>query len=140
MLYLGSDHGGFKLKEQIKAYLDKNSIKFKDLGNKTLDPTDDYPDYAKKVTKSIKKNDKGVLLCGSSHGMCIAANKTKGIRAVSVNNVKDAKLTRLHNDANVLCLSGWNTSRRKSIKILKTWLNTNFSNEERHKRRIAKIK
>ncbi|MBW3021066.1 RpiB/LacA/LacB family sugar-phosphate isomerase, partial [Candidatus Woesearchaeota archaeon] len=81
-----------------------------------------------------------ILLCGSSHGMCIAANKTKGIRAVSVNNVKDAKLTRLHNDANVLCLSGWNTSRRKSIKILKTWLNTNFSNEERHKRRIAKIK
>jgi len=139
MLYLGSDHGGFKLKEQIKEYFNKNNIEFSDLGNKKLEKNDDYPIYAKKVAKAIKKEDKGILLCGSSHGMCITANKIKNIRAVSVNNLEDAKLTRQHNDANILCLSGWNTSLPKAKSIIDTWLKTKPSTASRHQRRIKKI-
>lgn len=139
MLYLGCDHGGFKLKEYIKTYFDKNNIEYSDLGNKKLEKSDDYPVYAKKVAKAVKKNDKGILFCGSSHGMCITANKTKGIRAVSVNNLEDAKLTRQHNNANVLCLSGWNLSQAKAKNIINTWLKTKFSEAKRHKRRIKKI-
>lgn len=140
MLYLGSDHGGFKLKEQIKSYFNKNNIEFSDLGNKKLDKSDDYPIYAKKVAKKVSQTKtKGILLCGSSHGMCIVSNKTKGIRAVSVNNLVDAKLTRQHNDANILCLSGWNTSFPKAKSIINIWLKTKPSNASRHKRRIKEI-
>jgi len=140
MIAIGSDHGGFKLKEKLKKYFIKNKIKFEDLGNKELDPNDDYPDYAKKVAKKISKSkDVGILICGSSQGVCIVANKQKGIRAVSITNTRDARLSRLHNDANVLCLSGWNTSFIKAKSIVKVFLSTKFSNEVRHKRRIKKI-
>ncbi len=142
MLYLGADHAGFKLKEQIKKYLTSQEVKFADLGNLRLDKNDDYPDFGYKVAKAVAKdkNSKGILICGTSFGVCIVANKVKGIRAVSVSNVKDAKLSREHNDSNVLCLSGWDLKPDLAQKIIKVWLNAKFNNEPRHKRRLAKIK
>jgi len=142
MIYLGADHAGFKLKEQIKKYLQTQKLKFQDLGNFKFNKNDDYPDYGFKVAKAVAKdkNYKGILICGTSFGVCVVANKVKGIRAVSINNLKDAKLSRQHNDANVLCLSGWELKPDLAKKIIKVWLATKFSNLARHKRRLAKIK
>lgn len=140
VIYLGADHAGFKLKEQIKKYLNKKGYKVFDEGALKFDKKDDYPDYAARVVKKIKDENRGVLVCGSSQGVCIAANKFKGIRAVAVSNVRDAKLTREHNDANVLCLSGWSLKLEQAKKILDAWLETKFSEEERHVRRLKKIK
>ncbi len=140
VIYIGSDHAGFKLKESMKKYLDSLGVEYEDLGAFKLNKNDDYPIYAAKVARKVASSHSfGILFCGSSQGVCIAANKIKGIRAVAVNNVKDAEMTRLHNDANVLCLSGWNISRSSAEKIIKKFLFTLFSNEERHKRRIKEI-
>ena len=140
-IYLGSDHAGFRLKEKVKRFLDKKNIEFEDLGNLNLERRDDYVDYAVKVSrKVVKEKSKGILICGSGQGMCIAANKIKGVRAVNVGNLKDAKKTREDNDANVLCLSGSGLSKDKVERIILTWLKTPFSNLSRHKRRIGKIK
>lgn len=139
-IYLGADHAGFKLKEGIKKYLLKLEYKVFDEGALNFDKTDDYPDFAKKVSKKVAKTkEQGILICGSSQGVCIAANKFKGIRAVSVLDIKDAKLTREHNDANVLCLSGRKLSLEKAIKIVIIWLKTEFGKEIRHTRRLKKI-
>ncbi|MEA3272071.1 MAG: RpiB/LacA/LacB family sugar-phosphate isomerase, partial [Patescibacteria group bacterium] len=116
-IFLGADHAGFKLKEQIKKYLEKSGHKVLDEGALKYNKKDDYPDFAAKVAKKVKGDNSGVLVCGSSHGVCIAANKFKGVRAVAVSNTKDAKLTRQHNDANVLCLSGWDLSLSRAKKI-----------------------
>ncbi len=142
MIYLGADHAGFKLKEQIKKYLKTQKIKFADLGNLKLDKNDDYPDFGFKVAKAVArdKNSKGILICGTSFGVCIVANKVKGIRAVSISNFKDAKLSRQHNDANVLCLSGWELKPDLAKKIVKTWLAAPFSKMARHQRRVNQIK
>ena len=139
-ILIGSDHAGFKLKNSMKLYLSQLGVEFKDLGAFKLKKEDDYPVYAFKVGKEVARNKSlGILFCGSSHGMCITANKVKGIRAVAVNNITDAVLTREHNNANILCLSGWNTKKEKAQKIIKTWLFTMFTNEKNHKRRIKMI-
>jgi ribose 5-phosphate isomerase B len=139
-IYVGSDHAGFRLKESMKRYLDSLGVSYEDLGAHRLNKSDDYPIYAAKVARKVSHtHSMGILFCGSSQGVSIAANKIKGIRAVAVNSVKDAQLTRLHNDANILCLSGWNTSRATAEKIIKAFLFTLFSGEERHKRRIKQI-
>lgn len=141
VVYLGSDHAGFEMKEKLKAFLNKKKIKFEDLGSFVLDEGDDYPDYAFKVAEAVSADSesKGILLCGSGVGMAIAANKVKGIRAAEAYDVKTAKLSREHNDANVLALSGWNTGFDKITKIVDAFLKTKFSGVERHKRRIRKI-
>jgi ribose 5-phosphate isomerase B len=139
-IYLGADHAGFKLKEQIKKYLAGKGLKVSDQGAFEFEKNDDYPDYAAKVGKKVSAGGRGILFCGSSHGVCIAANKIRGARAVAVVNVRDAKLTREHNDANILCLSGWNTKFDLAKKIVDAWLKTDFSGEERHARRLVKIK
>jgi ribose 5-phosphate isomerase B len=141
MIYLGSDHAGFKLKQQIKTYLDKTKAPYEDLGNLKLQSDDDYPDYGYEVAKAVaeNKNSKGILICGSSYGVCIVANKVKNIRAVSVFTSQEAKLSREHNNANVLCLSGWDLSPSKTKQIIKIWLNTKFSPAKRHQRRVKKI-
>lgn len=140
-IYLGADHAGFKLKEQIKKYLEKMKYNVSDQGAFKFDKLDDYPDFAARVAKKIiKGDDRGILFCGSSHGVCIAANKFKGIRAVAVSNVRDAKLTREHNNANVLCLSGWNLKLENAKRIIEIWLKTEFGGEGRHMRRLGKIK
>lgn len=138
---LGSDHAGFKLKEKIKHWLDKNNLAYGDLGNTAFDPDDDYPDFAEKVARKVVRNRSlGILFCGSAQGMCIAANKIKGARAVVPFSLKEARLAREHNDANILCLSGWYTHFHQAIKILEKFLTASFSQETRHIRRLNKIK
>lgn len=138
-IFLGADHAGFKSKEQVKKYLANSGYEIFDLGAKKFIKNDDYPDYARKVALKVAlSRDFGILFCGSGQGVCIAANKVKGIRAVAVSNPRDAKLTREHNDANVLCLSG-KLNFQIARKIVKTWLETPFSGSARHVRRIKKI-
>ncbi len=141
MLYIGSDHGGFDLKEEIKKYLDKKKIKYWDLGPQQINKEDDYPDYALKIAKEVSKGkgNKGILICGTGIGMCITANKVKGIRAVLCYDENTAKLSREHNDSNILCLGGRTTETKKALKIVDVWLNTPFSNIDRHKRRVEKM-
>lgn len=140
-IYLGADHAGFELKNEIENYLEKKDYEIIDLGAHTFDKDDDYTDFAVKVARSVAsaRGSKGLLFCGSGQGMAIAANKVKGIRAVTAESVAEAKMTRTHNDANVLCLSGWNLSTSESVKIINAFLNTKFSKASRHVRRIHKI-
>lgn len=137
-IHLGADHAGFQLKEKLKKVLAKKYA-VKDHGALRFDKDDDYPDFAAKVARAVQKGGKGVLICGSAEGICIAANKFKKIRAVAVWTLENARLSRAHNDANVLCLSGWQLTPAKAEKIALTWLSTPFSGAERHKRRIAKL-
>lgn len=140
MIYLGGDHAGFKLKQEMAGYLKSLGYEVSDLGAKKLNPKDDYPDYGFKVgEKVVETGEKGILFCGSAEGVCIAANKVEGVRAVNPANIKLAKLSREHNDANVLCLSGWYASSSVAKKIISVWLKTPFSGEARHTRRIKKI-
>jgi ribose 5-phosphate isomerase B len=150
MIYLGADHGGYELKEKLKVFLKKENYVFKDLGNLTFESDDDYPKYAFSVAERVSKEDnsskpwkertKGILLCRSSGGVIIAANKVKNVRAVSVFDEKSSKHSREHNDANVIALSGDWTSEKDAEKIVKVFLETDFSSEERHKRRLEMIK
>lgn len=143
IVYIGSDHAGFELKEKIKKWLEKEKIKFQDMGNLKYDKSDDYPDYAAKVARAVAKSkgkSRGILFCGSAEGVCIAANKVKGARAVNPATIKLALLSREHNDANIICLSGWFGSLATSKKMIKVFLNTKFSSAARHKRRVLKIK
>ena len=138
-IFLGSDHAGFKLKEEIKVMLKYMSVEFEDL-TPEFDKDDDYPDSAFKVAKKVvSNNEKGILLCGTGIGMAIAANKVKGVRAGPCNTKRDALLSRGHNDLNILVLSGWHMRKRKAKKIIETFLNTKFDGG-RHQRRIDKIK
>ncbi len=146
-IYLGSDHAGFALKEKVKAWLDKNRISYEDCGNLVLDKNDDYPDFAVAVGKNVVKfYSFGILFCGSAEGMCIAANKIKGVRAVNPPDILKAKLSREHNDANILCLGGGKTlqpqpgtSFATAKQMIRVFLTTPFSGAARHKRRLKKI-
>lgn len=141
VVYVGADHAGFVLKEKLKKFLTKKGHAVVDVGAHEYDKTDDYPVFAYKVAKAVSKGKGvGVLVCGSAEGVGIAANKIKKIRAVPVWTVQNAKLSRQHNDANVLCLSGWQLSFEKAKKIVLTWLRTPFSGVKRHERRINEIK
>jgi ribose 5-phosphate isomerase B len=148
VIYIGSDHAGFKLKEQLKLWLVKENISYEDKGNWLYDKDDDYPDYAAKVARAVVKDKTlGILLCGSAEGMCVAANKIKGVRAVNPANETLTKLSREHNDANIICLSGGGTlqpikgmSLMKAKKMITIFLKTNFSKAKRHLRRVNKIK
>ena len=142
MVYLGADHGGFELKEKIKSWLSHWGYIFEDCGNTVYDKEDDYPDFAFRVAKKVafSTDSKGVLVCRSAAGMVIAANKARGVRAVSVFNAEMAKHSREHNDANIIGLSADFSTEIELKNILKVWLETPFSNEGRHKRRIEKIR
>ncbi len=143
IIYVGSDHAGFALKEKIKKYLHSKNIDFEDVGPERYEKKDDYPDFAFKVAEKVisnrKKDAKGVLICGTGSGMTIAANKVPGIRAVAPYDSYSAKMSRLHNDANILGLRGREFSFNKIKNIINIWLKTEFSSEERHKRRLMKI-
>lgn len=140
IINIGADHAGYKLKEHLSNYLAKKGYTVHDFGAHKLDKNDDYPDFAEAVGKAVQKNGLGILICGSAEGVSIAANKIRGIRAVAVWNITNAKLSRQHNDANVLCLSGWQLTKKEAEKIALTWIKTPFSKEKRHIRRINKIK
>jgi ribose 5-phosphate isomerase B len=136
---IASDHAGFHLKEDIKNFLINKNISIFDLG--PIDVTSvDYPDYAKKVSNRIKskKSDIGILVCGSGTGMAISANKTKDIRAAVCYNVKSTRLSRLHNNANIICLGSRLTKKNIAFKLMTVFLNTKFEGG-RHLRRIKKI-
>lgn len=140
MIGLGCDHGGFELKNEVIQYLEKNNIPYKDYGTYTEDSTD-YPIYAKKVANAIISGEceKGILICGTGIGISITANKIKGIRAALCHDVFSAKATRLHNDANILAMGGRVVGAGLALEIVKAFLETEFSNEERHIRRINMI-
>ncbi len=141
MIYLGSDHGGFVLKEKIKLWLTEWGYSFEDMGALALDPTDDYPDFAFTVARKVVESpeNRGVLLCRSGGGMVIAANKIKGIRAASVYDEKSAKHGRTNDDVNIISLAGDWMSEAEAKTAVHTFLLTPFSNEERHVRRLQKI-
>lgn len=139
-IYLGADHAGFEFKERLKKFLEKKKVDYEDMGAFVLDEGDDYVDVSLKVAKKVaSEGGKGILLCGTGEGMEIAANKVKGIRAVAPSDAYSAKMSREHNDANVLALRARKTSFDKIKKLAWIWLNTKFSGEERHRRRIKKI-
>jgi ribose 5-phosphate isomerase B len=137
---IASDHAGLRLKEKVKRYLKKKKIEYEDLGTESFTSVD-YPDYALKVAEKVvkNKNSRGILVCGTGTGMTIAANKVKGIRAVAAYDAYSAKMSRIDNDTNVLGLRGRFFPFEKIRKILTVWLDTPFSGEHRHKRRIKKI-
>ena len=140
MLYLAADHAGFKLKETIKEFLDLLEVDYEDYCAQKEDTDDDYPDYVKKVVKKMtKKTDRAVLVCGSGIGMCIAANRYKGIRAVVGAHEHAVNLGRTDEDINVLCLGGWLTNENMAKRFIKIFLNKPFGGETRHKRRITKL-
>jgi ribose 5-phosphate isomerase B len=138
---IASDHAGLRLKEKVKKYLKRKKIEYEDLGTESFTSVD-YPDYALKVAEKVakNKNTRGILVCGTGTGMTIAANKVKGIRAVAAYDVYSAKMSRKDNDTNVLGLRGRFFPLEKMKKIITVWLDTPFSGEKRHKRRIKKIR
>jgi len=142
-IILGTDHAGFNLKEQIKKYLLGEGYEVEDVGAHKFDSNDDYPDFIFKAAKKVAedKNNKGIILGASGQGEAIAANKVKGIRAALYygQNMDIIKLSRTHNDANILSLGARFLTEKQAIESVKIWLKTDFSNEERHKRRIKKI-
>ena len=138
-ILIASDHAGFKLKEIIKQYLSKKKIKVVDVGPSKLTKVD-YPDYAHKLSKKINLNKKltGILVCGSGIGMEMTANRYKNVRAALCYNQKSAKLSRLHNNANVITLGSRLTKKSVALKCINTFLNTKFEGG-RHTKRIKKI-
>jgi len=136
---LGSDHAGFELKESLKRYLEGKNLEYTDFGMFSMD-SGEYPEYAYKVSNAIiqGKYDRGILICGTGIGMCMTANKIKGIRAALAYDIHTAQLSRLHNDANILCLGGREIKESMAMDIVDTWLNTSFEGG-RHQKRIDLI-
>lgn len=138
-LLMGSDHGGIHLKKHLAAYLTGEGYEIIDVGTDTEESCD-YPDFAAKLCGELVKGtaDKGILVCGTGIGISIAANKCKGIRAAVCNDVYNARMSRMHNDANVLCMGERTIGVGTAELIVDTWLSTEFEGG-RHARRVAKI-
>ena len=141
MLYIAADHAGYPLKEELKKYLAEEGHDVVDLGAEQLDLADDYPDFAKKMAEEVLANEDsgGILICGTGQGMCVAANRYEGIRAAIIYDEFTARMAAEHLDANVVCLGARNIDPEVAKKIVKIWLETEFSGEERHRKRIEKI-
>jgi ribose 5-phosphate isomerase B len=140
MIAIGSDHAGFEYKERVKKLLDEIGKPYQDFGTTSPDPID-YPDVAHIVSKAVASGKclQGILICGTGIGMSIVANKHKGIRAAACESPASAKLSREHNDANILCFGARIISWETATEIEKTFLSTPFSGGERHMCRIEKI-
>lgn len=149
-IYIGTDHAGLAQKEKIIEYLRENGYEVIDQGAYEYDEEDDYPDYVIPVAREVSKNPqntKGIILGGSGQGEAITANRFPNVRAVVfygnmtslTSNVTNLELSRSHNDANILSIGSRFVSAEEAIEAVETWLNTSFSNGERHKRRINKI-
>lgn len=138
---LGSDHGGYRLKESLKRYLQELNIEYTDFGCNN-EQSVDYPDIGFKVSVEVKNGryDRGILICGTGIGMSIVANKIKGIRASLCHDIFSARNTREHNDANILTLGARVIDAGLAKEIVRIWLNTDFSQEKRHINRLNKIK
>jgi ribose 5-phosphate isomerase B len=142
-VFLGADHAGFDLKQKVMAHLVKAGYDVEDEGDRQLDPADDYPQFAYTVTTKVlgdeNNNVRGILLCGSGQGMCIAANRVRGIRAALCWSEDIARETRNDNDSNVLCIPARVLSEEDALRIVDIWLETPFSGAARHARRIHEI-
>lgn len=140
-IYLASDHGGFAAKQALAAWLEDRGHDVLDLGPKELDPNDDYPDYAQSLAARVGADEesRGILLCRNGQGVAIAANRTPGIRAVTPMTEEIAASTRQDDDANVLCLAADYLDEPSLQGICLRFIDTPFSNEERHRRRIEKL-
>ncbi|MBI2541661.1 RpiB/LacA/LacB family sugar-phosphate isomerase [Candidatus Woesearchaeota archaeon] len=142
-IFLGADHAGFELKERIKSFLVKGGFDVIDKGAHEYNKNDDYPDFIVPAAKSVvkNKNSKGIIFGASGQGEAIAANRVKGVRAAVYygNNPEIIRLSRTHNNANVLSLGARFITKEKALEAVKSWLNTDFSNEERHIRRVKKL-
>ncbi len=136
-IIIGSDHGGYELKEFIKSELDKKGIPFEDIGTDSPDSVD-YPNYGAKVARAIVNGEyqRGILICGTGIGISITANRFKGVRAALCCTVEMARLSREHNNANILALGERTTSPEDAAAILETWLTTSFEGG-RHERRVG---
>lgn len=141
MIYLGTDHAGFELKEEIKNYLDQTGVAYEDLGNTKLDENDDYPDYGYQVAKKVseEENALGIVFCGNAEGICMVANKVKGVRAAIGYNKFAAETSKTDDNANILCLPGRVLTPDYAKTIVKVWLDTKFSEEPRHVDRLTKM-
>jgi len=140
MIYLAADHRGFHAKQKIKEFLESLNHTVTDLGPHNYDKDDDYPDYAFLLGEKVaKENSKGIIICSSGIGVCIAANKVKGIRAGYCESEKHAVSSRGDDNTNILVLDEMTFDTDSDFKIITAWLNTPFSGEERHKRRLEKI-
>lgn len=139
LLAIGCDHGGYELKKEILAYLDKEGVAYRDFGCDSTESVN-YPVYAKKVCEAIQSGEcyRGILVCGTGIGMSMAANKHKGIRAACCENTFSARFTRMHNDANVLCLGGRVVGAGLALDMVKLFLETEFEGG-RHAQRVAMI-
>ena len=143
-IFLGADHAGFELKEHIKKYLIKSGFKVEDKGAHKFDSKDDYPDFIAPVAKKVAEdpeNNKGIIFGASGQGEAIVANKIKGVMAALYygSNLEIVKLSRTHNNSNTLSLGARFMTKEQAVEAVKLWLKTDFSNEERHIRRIKKI-
>lgn len=140
MIAIGSDHAGYELKQVIAKHLEERNIEFKDYGTYSADSCD-YAVYAEKTARAVADGEceLGLLFCGTGVGISMAANKVRGIRACCCSDLFSAEMTRLHNNANMLCLGGRVVTPEKAIELVDIFLDTPFSGEERHQRRIDQI-
>lgn len=140
MIALGNDQAGYGLKQEVMKYLDEQGIPYKDFGSYSEESVD-YPVYAKKVAHAVADGEceKGILICGTGIGISIAANKVRGVRAALCHDTFSAEATRQHNDANILAMGARVIGPGLAIKIVDTFLHTDFSNAERHARRVAML-
>lgn len=143
-IYLATDHAGYELKEKIKEMLIKKGYEVKDFGAFKFDPADDYPDFMNPAAQEIAKdpeNNRGIFLGGSGQGEAMVANRYKGVRAAVLYNYDEdmIRLTREHNNSNVLCLGARFLKEKEALEAVEIWLATPFSKEERHKRRLDKF-
>ena len=140
MIAIGSDHGGFELKEKLMEHLSERGLEYKDFGTYSS-ASCDYPVYAKAVANAVASGecDRGIIICGTGIGVSITANKVRGIRAALCGDCFSAEATRQHNDANGLCMGARVVGEGLALKIADTFLDTPFSNDERHIRRISMI-
>ena len=140
MIAIGSDHGGFELKKKLMEHLSERGLEYKDFGTYSS-ASCDYPVYAKAVARAVASGecDRGILICGTGIGVSMTANKVHGIRAALCGDGFSAEATRQHNDANILCMGARVVGEGLALKIADTFLDTPFSNDERHIRRISMI-
>lgn len=141
-IYIAADHRGFKLKEELKQFLEKRDYSVVDVGNQRMDPDDDYSDFARKAAEAVAKNpteSRGIVMCGSGVGVDIAANRFKKVRSVLAFSIKQAIASRSDDDTNILALAADYLTKRQAHKIAEVWLRTPFSGEERHIRRIRAL-
>lgn len=140
MIAIGSDHGGYDLKESVKRYLEEKNIPYRDMGCNSRASVD-YPVYGRAVAELVAEGacEKGIVICTTGIGISMVANKVPGVRCALCSDTLSAKMTRLHNDANVLALGGGMVGENLALDIVETFLNTAFSGEEKHHRRVDMI-